>query len=156
VPDLGWKQDAVPGFINDGWTELTEPGVYRGKCAELCGKDHGFMPIVAAAAATKTWGMDDLMAQGEQVYAKNCAACHQAEGQGIPGVFPAIAGSAIATGPLDGHTDIVLNGKTGSTMPAFAAQLNDVDIAAVLTYQRNAFGNATGDMVQPSDIAASR
>jgi cytochrome c oxidase subunit 2 len=178
VPDLGWKQDAVPGFINDGWTELTEPGVYRGKCAELCGKDHGFMPIVliakteedyaqwvadqkagaaaAAAAATKTWGMDDLMAQGEQVYKKNCVACHQAEGQGIPGVFPAITGSAIATGPLDGHTDIVLNGKTGSAMPAFAAQLNDVDIAAVLTYQRNALGNDTGEIVQPSDIAASR
>jgi cytochrome c oxidase subunit 2 len=178
VPDLGWKQDAVPGFINDGWTELTEPGIYRGKCAELCGKDHGFMPIVliakteedyaqwvtdqkagaaaAAAAATKTWGMDDLMAQGEQVYAKNCAACHQANGQGIPGVFPAIAGSAIATGPLDGHKNIVLNGKTGTAMPAFAAQLNDVDIAAVITYQRNAFGNDTGEIVQPSDIAASR
>ena len=111
---------------------------------------------LAEASADKVWGMDDLMAQGEQVYAKNCAACHQAEGQGIPGVFPAIAGSAIATGPLDGHTDIVLNGKTGSTMPAFAAQLNDVDIAAVLTYQRNALGNDTGEIVQPSDIAASR
>jgi len=178
VPALGWKQDAVPGFINDGWTELTEPGVYRGKCAELCGKDHGFMPIVleakseedyqqwvadqkagaaaAAAAATRTWTMDDLVARGESVYNTSCAACHQANGQGIPGVFPAIAGGAIATGPIAGHQDIVMNGKTGTAMQAFGAQLDDVDLAAVITYQRNAFGNDAGDMVQPSDIAAAR
>jgi cytochrome c oxidase subunit 2 len=178
VPDLGWKQDAVPGFVNDGWTELSEPGVYRGKCAELCGKDHGFMPIVLeakseedyaqwvadqkagaaaeAAAAGKTWTMDALLAKGEEVYGKNCVACHQANGQGIPGVFPAIAGSAIATGPVEGHQDIVINGKAGTAMAAFGAQLSDVDIAAVITYQRNAFGNDTGDMLQPSDIAAAR
>ena len=178
VPDLGWKQDAVPGFINDAWTELKEPGTYRGKCAELCGKDHGFMPIVLIAkteedyaawvaeqkgaaaaeveAATQTWTMDDLMARGESVYNTNCAACHQPNGQGIPGVFPAIAGSAIATGDVTGHTDIVMNGKTGTAMQAFGAQLNDVDLAAVITYQRNAFGNDAGDMVQPSDVAAAR
>jgi cytochrome c oxidase subunit 2 len=178
VPALGWKQDAVPGFINDAWTELKEPGLYRGKCAELCGKDHGFMPIVliakteedyqqwvadqkagaaaAAEAATKTWTMDDLMAKGETVYNTNCAACHQANGQGIPGVFPAIAGSAIATGDVAAHKNIVMNGKAGTAMQAFGAQLGDVDIAAVITYQRNAFGNDTGDMVQPSDIAAAR
>ncbi|MEN8107117.1 MAG: cytochrome c oxidase subunit II [Pseudomonadota bacterium] len=178
VPDLGWKQDAVPGFINDGWTELSEPGTYRGKCAELCGKDHGFMPIVliakteedyqqwvtdqkagaaaAAEAAMQIWTMDDLVARGESVYNTNCAACHQANGQGIPGVFPAIAGSAIATGDVAGHMDIVMNGKTGTAMQAFGAQLNDVDLAAVMTYQRNAFGNDAGDMVQPSDIAATR
>ncbi len=178
VPDLGWKQDAVPGFINDAWTELKEPGTYRGKCAELCGKDHGFMPIVLIAkteedyaawvaeqkgaaaaeveAATQTWTMDDLMARGESVYNTNCAACHQPNGQGIPGVFPAIAGSAIATGDVTGHTDIVMNGKAGTAMQAFGAQLNDVDLAAVITYQRNAFGNDAGDMVQPSDVAAAR
>ena len=178
VPALGWKQDAVPGFINDAWTELSEPGTYRGKCAELCGKDHGFMPIVliakteddyqqwvadqkagaaaAAAAATETWTLDDLVAKGESVYNTNCAACHQLNGQGIPGVFPAIAGSAIATGDVAGHTDIVMNGKTGTAMQAFGAQLGDVDLAAVITYQRNAFGNDAGDMVQPSDIAAAR
>ena len=178
VPALGWKQDAVPGFINDGWTELKEPGVYRGKCAELCGKDHGFMPIVleakteddyqqwvadqkagaaaAAEAATQTWTLDDLVAKGESVYTTSCAACHQPNGQGVPGVFPAIAGSAIATGDVAGHTDIVMNGKAGTAMQAFGAQLNDVDLAAVITYQRNAFGNDTGDMVQPSDIAAAR
>jgi cytochrome c oxidase subunit 2 len=178
VPDLGWKQDAVPGFINDAWTELSEPGTYRGKCAELCGKDHGFMPIVliakteddyqqwvadqkagaaaAAEAATQTWTMDDLIAKGETVYNTNCAACHQANGEGIPGVFPSIKGSAIATGDVAGHMNIVMNGKDGTAMQAFGAQLNDVDLAAVITYQRNAFGNNTGDMVQPSDIAANR
>ena len=178
VPDLGWKQDAVPGFINDAWTELKEPGTYRGKCAELCGKDHGFMPIVLVAkteddyrqwvadqkagaaaeaeSATQTWTMDDLMAKGESVYNTNCAACHQPNGQGIPGVFPAIAGSAIATGDVAGHTNLVMNGKTGTAMQAFGAQLSDVDLAAVITYQRNAFGNDAGDLVQPSDIAAAR
>ena len=178
VPDLGWKQDAVPGFINDAWTELTEPGTYRGKCAELCGKDHGFMPIVliakteedyaawvaeqkgaaaaAADAATATLTMDELMARGEAAYNKTCAACHQANGQGIPGVFPAIAGSAIATGDVAGHLDIVVNGKAGTAMQAFGEQLGTVDLAAVITYQRNAFGNDTGDMVQPADIAAAK
>jgi cytochrome c oxidase subunit 2 len=178
VPDLGWKQDAVPGFVNDGWTELTEPGTYRGKCAELCGKDHGFMPIVLiakteddyaqwvadqqagaaaeAAAAGKTWTMDDLVAKGGEVYKKNCAACHQAEGQGIPGVFPAITGSAVATGDVAKHIDIGINGVTGTAMAAFGPQLSDVELAAVITYQRNALGNSVGDMVQPSDIAAAR
>ena len=178
VPDLGWKQDAVPGFINDAWTELTEPGTYRGKCAELCGKDHGFMPIVliakteedyaawvteqkgaaaaAADAVTATLTMDELMAKGEEAYNKTCAACHQANGQGIPGVFPAIAGSAIATGDVAGHLDIVVNGKAGTAMQAFGEQLGTVDLAAVITYQRNAFGNDTGDMVQPADVAAAK
>jgi cytochrome c oxidase subunit 2 len=178
VPALGWKQDAVPGFINDAWTELKEPGTYRGKCAELCGKDHGFMPIVLvakteddyqqwiadqkagaaadAAAATRTWTHDDLVAKGESVYNSTCAACHMPNGQGIPGVFPAIAGSAVATGDVAGHMEIVMNGKTGTAMQAFGAQLNDVDLAAVITYQRNAFGNDTGDTVQPADIAAAR
>ena len=178
VPDLGWKQDAVPGFINDGWTELSEPGVYRGNCAELCGKGHGFMPIVleakteedylqwvadqkagaaaAAESAKKEWTMDDLMAKGESVYNTNCAACHQATGQGIPGVFPAITGSSIATGPIAAHEHIVMHGKTGTAMQAFGEQLDDVDLAAVITYERNAFDNNTGDMLQPSDIAALR
>jgi cytochrome c oxidase subunit 2 len=178
VPDLGWKQDAVPGFINDAWTELTEPGTYRGKCAELCGKDHGFMPIVlvaktqedydawvedqksaaaaAADAATQALGMDELMAKGESVYKSHCAACHQANGEGIPGVFPGIAGSAIATGDVAKHIDIGINGVTGTAMQAFGEQLSAVDLAAVITYQRNAFGNDTGDMVQPADITAAK
>ena len=178
VPDLGWKQDAVPGFINDAWTELTEPGTYRGKCAELCGKDHGFMPIVlvaktqedydawveeqkgaaaaAADAATATLTMDELMAKGETAYNSHCAACHQANGAGIPGVFPAIAGSAVAIGDVAKHIDIGINGVPGTAMQAFGEQLSAVDLAAVITYQRNAFGNDTGDMVQPADIAAAK
>ncbi|MDH3871377.1 MAG: c-type cytochrome, partial [Gammaproteobacteria bacterium] len=180
VPDLGWKQDAVPGFINDGWTELSEPGIYRGKCAELCGKDHGFMPIVLeakteedfaqwaadqkagaaaeAAAATQTWTKDDLMAKGEAVYNTNCAACHQPNGEGIPAAgFPALKGGPITTGPVEGHIDIVVNGsKTNPAMAAFGQQLSDVDLAAVITFERNGFGNDTGDVVQPSDITAAR
>jgi cytochrome c oxidase subunit 2 len=178
VPALGWKQDAVPGFINDGWTELKEPGTYRGKCAELCGKDHGFMPIVlvakteedyeawvkeqkagaaaAAAASTQTLSKDELMTKGETVYNTVCAACHQAGGVGIPGVFPALKGSKIATGPIADHLHIVLHGKPGTAMQAFGEQLNAVDLAAVITYERNAFGNNTGDMIQPSDIAAAK
>jgi cytochrome c oxidase subunit 2 len=176
VPVLGWKQDAVPGFINDAWAEINEPGTYRGRCAELCGKDHGFMPIVlvakteedykawvaeqkagaaaAEAASTQTLSKDDLMAKGEQVYNKICAACHQATGQGIPGVFPAIAGSKIATGDKAAHINIVVHGKSGTAMQAFGEQLNAVDLAAVITYERNAFGNDAGDVVQPSDVAA--
>ncbi len=178
VPDLGWKQDAVPGFINDAWTELDKPGTYRGRCAELCGKGHAYMPIVlvaktqedydawvaqqkgakeaAAAAGNKTWTMEDLMARGEKVYTANCVACHQANGEGIPGLFPALAGSAIATGPVAGHMDRVMHGKAGTAMQAFGPQLNDVDLAAVITFERNSFGNHQGDMVQPSDIAAAR
>jgi cytochrome c oxidase subunit 2 len=176
VPVLGWKQDAVPGFINDAWAEINEPGTYRGKCAELCGKDHGFMPIVLVAkteedykawvaeqkagaaaneaASTQTLTRDELMEKGEQVYNKICAACHQPAGQGIPGVFPAIAGSKIATGDQAAHINIVVHGKSGTAMQAFGEQLNAVDLAAVITYERNAFGNDTGDMVQPSDVAA--
>jgi cytochrome c oxidase subunit 2 len=178
VPTLGMKKDAIPGFVNEMWFKIEEPGTYRGQCAELCGKDHGFMPIVvvakteeeysqwvadqklasnaAAADAQRSWGKDELMAKGEQVYATGCAACHQASGEGIPGAFPALKGGAIATGPVDAHIDLVLNGKAGTAMAAFGSQLSDADLAAVITYERNAWGNATGDIVQPSDIKAAR
>jgi cytochrome c oxidase subunit 2 len=178
VPALGWKQDAVPGFINDGWTNIPQPGIYRGQCAELCGKDHGFMPVVieaktredyeawlvakraeaeaAKSGADRDWTLDELVERGQSVYGTYCVACHQANGQGIPPAFPAIAGSPIATGPIEGHMDIVLHGKPGTAMQAFGAQLNDVDLAAVITYQRNAFGNDKGDLVQPKQIKAAR
>ena len=178
VPDLGWKRDAIPGFINESWAIIDEPGVYRGQCAELCGRDHAFMPVVvravpeeeyrqwvdatlvaqaeAAAGADREWAMDELKERGEQVYGKFCAACHQGNGQGIPGAFPALAGSEKVKGPVEGQIDILLNGISGTAMASFAAQLNDVDIAAVITYTRNAWGNDVGDMVQPLDIKAVR
>lgn len=178
VPDFAVKQDAVPGFVNEAWAIVNEPGMYSGQCAELCGKDHGFMPINVVAkdevayldwaaeqksaaealanAADKEWTKEELIAKGEQVYAKNCVACHQANGEGLPGVFPAIAGGPIATGPLEGHMDIVMNGKAGTAMQAFSGQFDDLDIAAVISYQRNAFGNNTGDFVQPKQIKAKR
>ena len=178
VPELGWKQDTIPGFINDAWTNIPKPGFYRGQCAELCGKDHGFMPIVveaktredyetwltakkaeaeaAKSGADREWTLDELVERGKGVYGTYCVACHQANGQGIPPAFPALAGSAIATGPIEGHVNIVMHGKPGTAMQAFGAQLNDVDLAAVITYERNAFGNNKGDLVQPKQIKAAR
>ena len=177
VPQLGVKKDAIPGFINEVWARVDEPGTYRGQCAELCGKDHGYMPIVvkavsdddfkkwisvkkaevvaSAADAGKLWSKDELLKRGEKVY-QTCAACHGATGAGIPGVFPAINGSKIATGPVGAHLNIVMKGKPGTAMQAYAGQMNDADIAAVVTYERNAFGNSTGDVVQPSAVKALR
>ncbi|VAW99825.1 Cytochrome c oxidase polypeptide II [hydrothermal vent metagenome] len=174
VPAVGVKRDAIPGFVNESWFKATKVGTYRGQCAELCGKDHGFMPIVlkvvsdadyaswvkeqqasagaSAAEDTKTFTMDELMVRGKAVYDKSCAACHGATGAGIPPMFPAMTGSKIATGDKAGHIDIVANGKTGTAMAAYKSQLSKAEIAAVITYERNAFGNKTGDMVQPSDI----
>jgi cytochrome c oxidase subunit 2 len=172
VPALAVKQDANPGFINDSWAKATEIGTYRGQCAELCGKDHGFMPIVvdvvskadyaawvaeqqgvaaaAAEAASQTWSEADLMAQGESVYNTNCAGCHQTDGTG--GYGPAIKGSEIAIGDAAEHLNIVINGKNG--MPAFK-MMGDADLAAVITYERRAFGN-DGSVVQPSDVTSAR
>jgi cytochrome c oxidase subunit 2 len=178
VPDLGQKQDAIPGFVNEMWTRIDTPGVYRGQCAELCGKDHGFMPIVVravseeeyaswlaeqksasaevAAAADKVWAADDLYARGEEVYNAQCIACHQLNGMGIPGTFPAINGSPVATGDQAIHIGKVMNGVAGTAMVPYKDQMSDVDIAAVLTYQRNAWDNKVGDAVQPADVKASR
>ncbi|MBN7797107.1 cytochrome c oxidase subunit II [Parahaliea mediterranea] len=172
VPELAVKKDAIPGFINETWTQATEEGVYRGQCAELCGKDHGFMPVVvnvvskqeyaewmaakqAEAAEIKqlmaqTFSMDELMERGKGVYDRSCAACHGANGEG--GLGKAIADSPIATGDMAGHLEVGINGVPGTAMQAFGGQLNDVDMAAVITYQRNAFGNNMGDMVQPIDV----
>lgn len=191
VPALAVKKDAIPGFINENWALIEEPGTYRGKCTELCGRDHGFMPVVvealpeeeynawvsenmpakevmvaegtagaAAAVASvdddREWNMDELMAQGETVYKAHCASCHQANGEGLPGAFPAIAGSALATGDHAAHIDIVYTGKPGSAMASFADRLSNSEMASVLTYQRNAFGNTVGDTIQPSAIKALR
>ncbi|WP_199611934.1 cytochrome c oxidase subunit II [Flocculibacter collagenilyticus] len=178
VPDFAVKKDANPGFINEAWTEVNEPGIYRGQCAELCGKDHGFMPVVVIAKAPaeyEKWlnetklvqqkakeeeqkllamnmSQDELMAVGEKVYNTSCAACHQPNGQGIPGVFPGIKNSPIATGELDAHIDIVVNGKGGTAMQAFGKQLSLKELAGVITYQRNAWGNDMGDSVQAAQV----
>lgn len=175
VPDLAVKRDAIPGYINESWFKAEKIGIYRGQCAELCGKGHGFMPIVvkvvsqgdydswvgkqkqaaatAEAGAGKTWTKEELMAKGKKVYNSICAACHQPNGQGIPGVFPALAGSKVATGPVEAHLNIVLHGKPGTAMQAFSSQLSATDIAAVVTFERNSFGNNTGDVIQPSQIS---
>lgn len=178
MPAFAVKQDAVPGFIRDTSFRAEREGTFRGQCAELCGKDHGFMPIVVdvvseekyatwvaeqktkmAALAedpSKVWTMAELMARGEVVYTQACAACHQANGKGLPPAFPALDGSKVATGPKEGHLNIVLNGKPGSAMAAFGKQLSDSEIAAVVTYERNAWGNKVGDLIQPGEVKALR
>lgn len=178
VPAFGVKKDAIPGYINESWFKTDQVGTYRGQCAELCGTNHGFMPIVvevkseadyvawvngqkqqavaAAESSNKTWTKDELMDHGKAVYATNCMACHLAGGEGIPNVFPALKGSLIATGDVAKHIDIVVNGKSGTAMQAFGPQLNDADLAALVTYERNAWGNDTSDVVQPADIKAAR
>jgi len=175
VPALGWKRDAIPGFVNEAWTEIDEPGTYRGQCAELCGKDHGFMPIVLRvlprpvyeqwvrqqkrqmahekAEVRRLWSREELMDLGASVYTAQCATCHQANGQGLAPAFPPLAGSTVARGPVNDHIEIVLNGREGTAMQAWGNRLTDTDIAAALTYTRNAFGNDTGDVVQPQTIA---
>ena len=178
VPDFAVKRDAVAGFINEGWTKIDKPGVYRGQCAELCGINHAYMPIVVIAMSeqgykdwlaqqkggssqaeidtNRNWTMQELMEKGEKVYGTICAACHMPAGQGNPPTFPALKGSKIALGPIEDHINTVFNGKTGTAMQAFKGQLPDVDIAAVITYERNAWGNGTGTMVQPVHIKALR
>ena len=178
IPDFAVKKDAVPGFINEAWTNVNVEGIYRGQCAELCGKSHGFMPIVAdvrspeefelwlieqkelvaqqaqqeAALKDVSFTMDELMTLGKDVYTANCSVCHQPGGQGLPGLFPSIKDSPIATGDVQEHIDIVVNGKAGSAMQAFAKQLSSKQLAAVITYERNAWGLNTGDLVQPKDV----
>ncbi len=174
VPDFGIKRDAIPGILNDLWTVVPEPGIYRGQCTELCGKDHGFMPVVVQAMAedeydawyadqvqaaaerkqilSKTFTPEELMEEGEKVYNTFCASCHMANGKGVPPVFPALDGSAIATGPVEAHLDIIINGKAGTAMQAFGKQLDAAQIAAVTHYERHAWSNNTGDVVQPKDV----
>ncbi|TVQ36540.1 MAG: cytochrome c oxidase subunit II [Wenzhouxiangella sp.] len=175
VPDLGWKRDAIPGMVNEAWTYILEEGVYRGQCAELCGKDHGFMPIVVEAVSreeydawvasqrqgmadtahesARLWTRAELMDHGANVYQAQCAACHQPDGSGLEPAFPALARDGQPTGELTAHLDIVLNGREGTAMTAFGGRLQPQDIAAALTYTRNAWSDDEGEVVQPSTIA---
>jgi len=179
VPELAVKKDAIPGYVTETWVDLTREGRFSGQCAELCGTWHSRMPIevevvseekfeswiegrkqtmLAAAEAAmddKDWTRKELMEKGRSSYNTKCASCHQITGQGLPPAFPALKGSAIAVGPLEAHLDIVLNGKQGTAMVAWN-NLSDLELAAIMTYERNAWGNDTGDLVQPRDIKAAR
>ena len=198
VPDIGGKKDAIPGFINEMWFQAEEPGIYRGQCAELCGRDHAFMPIVvevlttdayaawvtenrgeqdvvevvavedavtvaaveegaaAVAAEEAEWSMETAMSSGESLYGTHCVACHQANGQGLPPAFPSLVDSAIVAGDVGEHIGTVVNGRPGTAMVAFGSQLSDQEIASIVTYERNAWGTESGDLVAPADIAAAR
>jgi cytochrome c oxidase subunit 2 len=176
VPDFGIKRDAVPGMVNDMWTIVDVPGTYRGQCTELCGKDHGFMPVVVEVlpedeydqwyeqrvkdesarreALSKTFTADELMARGQEVYNTFCAACHMENGKGMPPAFPALAGSAVALGPVEEHVRMVYQGVPGTSMQAFGKQLDAADLAAVVHFERHSWGNNTGDITQPRDVIA--
>jgi cytochrome c oxidase subunit 2 len=177
VPAFGAKQDAIPGFLRDLWFRPEKTGTFRSQCVELCGKEHGFMPIVvrvvsaddytqwvaqfkekaeqSAAGDTRNLSTQELMQRGEKVYTGNCVACHQAQGQGTPAMkAPALAGSKVATGPKEAHIDTVLQGKANTAMQSFKA-LGNADLAAVITYERNSWGNKGGE-VQPAEVAARR
>lgn len=180
VPAFAVKQDANPGFINEAWTIINEPGIYRGQCAELCGKDHGYMPVVvkavtqqdydawitlqkqavtqakldAEAALASTLTLEESMTIGQQIYTTRCAACHQPNGMGIPSVFPALKNSPMVLKDKAAHIDMVVNGRAGTAMQAFANQLTAKELAAVITYERNAWGNDTGDVIQVSEVDA--
>ena len=178
VIELGVKKDAIPGFVNETWVRIDEPGIYRGFCTELCGKGHAFMPVVvnalpedeynswladkkvAVAAerelSKKVFTLDELMIRGEAAYNRSCASCHMGNGEGVPGAFPALKNSVVALGSVKTHLDVVVNGAAGTAMQAFGGQLSEVDLAAIITYERNAWGNDAGDdpdkIVQPVDV----
>ncbi len=176
VPSLGVKQDAIPGFVRDTWFRALKVGDYYGQCAELCGKEHAYMPIhvkvvsqadyakwveskkkeMAAAAddPSKVWTLDDLVARGEKVYAANCAACHRPDGKGA-GPIKALDGSALVLNDPAAQIRILLNGAANGAMPAWK-QLSDTELAAVMTYTRNAWSNKTGKLIQPADVVAAR
>jgi cytochrome c oxidase subunit 2 len=197
VPQLGINQYGIPGFIKDAWFKAEQPGIYRGQCSQICGKEHGYMPIVvravpqaeyaawvdkskkagkvplsavqqadagaaaaAAAAATpaddpgKKWDLAELRSKGEQVYAANCVACHQANGAGVAGAFPALNGSKVVNGPKEAQIALLLGGKPGTAMASFA-RLTDTELAAVSTYTRNAWDNK-GVAIQPAEFKSAR
>ena len=175
VPAFGVKQDAIPGFVRDTWFKAEKTGTFRGFCTELCGKEHSYMPVVVVVKSdedyakwvddqkkkmaasnddpNKTYTLAELKGRGEKVYASNCAVCHQPTGKGA-GAFPALDGSKVVNGPVAQHVSIVLNGK--NAMPNWGKTLNDVEIASVITFERNAWGNHTGDILQPRQVADAR
>ena len=179
VPAFGVKQDAIPGFVRDTWFRADQVGTFRGQCAELCGKEHGFMPIVvevkskedyakwvgeqkqklqaAADDPSKVWDLKALVAHGEQVFNNNCAACHQANGSGNTALgAPPLVSDKVVLGPAQHQIDVVLNGQNNGKMPPWK-HLSDVDVASVISYTRNSWGNkASEGVVQPSEVKAER
>lgn len=178
VSELGVKRDAIPGFIHEAWARIERPGTYRGQCAELCGVNHGFMPIVVEAvddgtfdawvrktlaASRRTagsdidWTMSVALDRGRDLYGRHCAACHRPDGAGLPPTFPSLVSSSVAVGqPVDRHIDLVLRGVPDSAMQGYAPQLDDEELAAIITYERNAWDHDTGDLVTPAQIRARR
>ena len=178
VPELGIKRDAIPGFMHEAWARIDTPGIYRGQCAELCGVNHGFMPIVVKAVSEEEFAVwtaeqkkskaenaapssvmtrQELMTLGKEKYEAVCSACHQPDGKGIPPLYPALKGSSIAVGhPQSRHIDLIIKGVPGTAMQGYAEQLTDEEIAAIITYERNAWKNDTDELIQPSDVAAAR
>ena len=184
VPELGIKRDAIPGFMHEAWARIEKPGTYRGQCAELCGINHGFMPIVVQAVseedfdkwvasqakvedeyattkdnavAQQTMTRAELMKLGKEKYDLICAACHKVDGTGLPPMFPPLKGSSVAVGrPISRHISMILNGVPGTAMQPYQEQLSDKEIAAITTYERNAWENNTDDEVQPADVAKVR
>ena len=176
VPSLGVKQDAIPGFVRDTWFRAEKTGDFYGQCAELCGKEHAYMPIhvkvvsqadyaawvggqkkaMAALAddPSKEWKLDELVARGEKVYNANCAACHRPDGKGVGPIKP-LDGSAIVLNDPAKQIGVVLNGANNGTMPPWKS-LSDTEIAAVITYTKNSWSNKTGKLVQPAEIVAAR
>ena len=176
MPAFAIKQDAIPGFVNTAWTKVDVPGIYRGKCTELCGKNHGFMPIVVkvveqdeyeewvgikkeeaqklAELTTKEWTTEELVSRGQSVYEVNCVACHQTNGQGIAGIFPALVGSDTVLNNKERNIEILMEGVQGAAMNSFS-YLSEVEIASVITYTRQSWGNGEkgdGEVVVPKDI----
>lgn len=180
VPELGFKKDAIPGYVTETWSQLNREGIFSGQCAELCGTWHSRMPIVvesvspqqfkqwvaqkvaqqeaaeAEASSNKIWSRDELMSRGKELYESRCAACHQANGSGLPPAFPALKGSPLVTGPIGPHLDVIIKGRPGTAMQPWAS-LNDIEIAAIATYERNAWGNSSSQpLIQPSDVRKAR
>ncbi len=187
VPDLGIKRDAIPGFVYEAWARIEQPGIYRGQCAELCGINHGFMPIVVIAKTAKDYAAwvaaqtgqktslaslvtakpvdsKELLKSGKRNYLTNCSVCHKADGSGNPPAFPALKGGRLTTGPVADHINMVLYGKHDTAMQPFEMLLTDTQIASIVTYERNAWGNNNkrkygpnaGGIVQPADVAKAR
>jgi cytochrome c oxidase subunit 2 len=178
MPMLGVQQDAIPGFVRDAWFKAEQTGTFRGQCDKLCGKEHAFMPIVVKVVSDadyKTWvdgkkkemsataddpnkvyTVAELKERGAKIYGANCVACHQVNGKGIPGAFPALDGDPVVNGPKEKQINVLLNGQNNK-MPAWKAILSDTEIASVITYTRNNWSNkAAENIVQPADVLAAR